>query len=171
MRLWRRETLPVLTQGDQILILTGASRPSSPLQGIQVSSRCYWLSTSSVDFFTPPVGGGGEGGRGRLAHTHTHMHIHIPTHTTHHSTYIHHKSRKFGWCWHTHGYPEEGRSFLDILSCMQVTSRWSQATASLCPHSLPGRGSWTLVGIPRTQIVAVNLCTGREYHLKNRFII
>ena len=86
-------------------------------------------------------------------------------------TYTHRKSHKCGWYWHTHDCPEGGRSFLDTLFCTPVTSRWSPVTACPCPRSPPGRGNWTLVEILHTQIVAVNLCTGHECHLKSKVIL
>ena len=91
-----------------------------------------------------------------------------PTLVTGTGTYIHHKSHKCGWCWHTHDSPEGGRSFLGTLFCRPVTSRSSPVTACPCPHSPPGRDNWTLGEILHTQIVAVNLCTGHECHLKSK---
>lgn len=83
----------------------------------------------------------------------------------HFSTYTLHRSRRCDWWMHTRGSPWAGRNFLGIWSCRRAAGRWSPATASLCPRSPPGTGSWPLEGSLHTRIASGGLCTVHGYHL------
>ncbi len=80
-------------------------------------------------------------------------------------TYIHHKSHRFCWYWHTHDCPGEERSFLDIWFCKQAEDIWLLMTVFLCLRNLLGRDSWPQGGIHHTQTTAIDLCTVHECHL------
>ncbi len=81
-------------------------------------------------------------------------------------TYIHHRSHRFGWYWHTHDYLEVEKSFQDIWSYMIRGDRLFPGTVYPCLRNHPGRDSWILVGSPHIQTTLEDLCTAHVCHLQ-----
>ena len=82
-------------------------------------------------------------------------------------TYIHHKTHRFCWCWHTRGCHARGRSSLGTWFCRLARGRWFPVTVCHGPRSHQGTGSCSPGGSHRTQTTWAGHSTVRGCHLQS----